>query len=542
MHNGQEQKIFGNLALSAHLQPATSASGTRSWEKMKDGLERETAGLSAESRELLSQIRGEEIPSEVIDDGIPMSSGEGGDVMDWETLPDDEEGSFAYAVRDIISSRWKGRWYKDARTWRLCLEHVQANWAPLLDALTDIYLAWCYPSAPDHPATSDALPLSRLPLSMEMCPDDDDYSFTIEVIDIYTLDTTVRIPRSCESRSQAEAVAAQGYLPTTPIDPTLAISFKTLELFRRLRLRKASFSAEAFAKIPYRRRYRLALSDAFDIYLSIHQKIEKHVQEALGRDTPNWRVLNACPACCYELENEPSLHFGRMYCFDGNNSLKRIAKIGNRRVGDTRTFEDSDYFLSSEFIDQYANEVKSRWDHVAQEDESQIMPDHEVDADNDANLTDSMNVDSATCTCMQNWKSVASEEKKKMWGIFEETGIFASACRHGLILWIADMICSGELAKYPLAMVAKALELLGPRSMGGYDIACSFLITILESCLGPKFQHLRASLCVNAFHGYTHNHACQTKNHPNIIEGMGLEDLETMEHIFSASNQLASIT
>ena len=35
---------------------------------------------------------------------------------------------------------------------------------------------------------------------------------------------------------------------------------------------------------------------------------------------------------------------------------------------------------------------------------------------------------------------------------------------------------------------------------------------------------------------------CQVKNHPNGIVGMGLEDLETLEHIFSSSNQLAPIT
>jgi hypothetical protein len=32
------------------------------------------------------------------------------------------------------------------------------------------------------------------------------------------------------------------------------------------------------------------------------------------------------------------------------------------------------------------------------------------------------------------------------------------------------------------------------------------------------------------------------KNHPNVIEGMGLEDLETMERVFSSSNQVAAVT
>jgi len=32
-----------------------------------------------------------------------------------------------------------------------------------------------------------------------------------------------------------------------------------------------------------------------------------------------------------------------------------------------------------------------------------------------------------------------------MWGIFDETGIFLSLCRHGFTLVITDMIQSGEL-------------------------------------------------------------------------------------------------
>ncbi|KDQ18595.1 hypothetical protein BOTBODRAFT_90655, partial [Botryobasidium botryosum FD-172 SS1] len=47
---------------------------------------------------------------------------------------------------------------------------------------------------------------------------------------------------------------------------------------------------------------------------------------------------------------------------------------------------------------------------------------------------------------------------------------------------------------------------------------------------------------VNAFHGYAHNYQCQQQNHPLVIEGMGLEDLETMERVFSSSNAVARLT
>jgi len=36
------------------------------------------------------------------------------------------------------------------------------------------------------------------------------------------------------------------------------------------------------------------------------------------------------------------------------------------------------------------------------------------------------------------------EKTRKMWGVFDESGIFMSACHHGFSLLIADMVQSGE--------------------------------------------------------------------------------------------------
>ena len=76
----------------------------------------------------------------------------------------------------------------------------------------------------------------------------------------------------------------------------------------------------------------------------------------------------------------------------------------------------------------------------------------------------------------------------------------------------------------------------------GYDIGCVFQKTISSSSLGAQFTESESHCCVNAFHGYSHNFSCQTQNHPNVINGMGIEDLETMERIFSSSNQVAGVT
>jgi hypothetical protein len=79
-------------------------------------------------------------------------------------------------------------------------------------------------------------------------PPPNDFNFSLEVLDIYTLETSVAVP--CSDRElPIQALMKSGYLGNTPTTPSLAISLKTLELFRRIQLRKSSFSIEAFAKV-----------------------------------------------------------------------------------------------------------------------------------------------------------------------------------------------------------------------------------------------------------------------------------------------------
>ncbi|KAG6863691.1 hypothetical protein C0993_010615 [Termitomyces sp. T159_Od127] len=295
--------------------------------------------------------------------------------------------------------------------------------------------------------------------------------------------------------------------------------------------------------MPYHRRYRDGLSNAFDVYLGILRIIDKRVAQELGRDGENWRVLNACPPCSNVLEDEPPLRFSRMFVLDGNNSLKRVGLPGDQQVGDLRTFEESDYYLSHKFVDRFANEVKkhqpdsSNGAHTdgahtlnnnahthADTEQSTICDTITSPPDDDAgDPTDGAHT--LNTPCAENWKAAATEANKKMWAIFDESGVFASACRHGFILWIVDMIQSGELAKYPLSIIAKALDVLPPGFLSAYDIGCIFDGTIDRSSLGTSFKQRQ---CV--------------QYHPNNIAGMGLEDLETLERVFSASNQLAPVT
>jgi hypothetical protein len=124
-----------------------------------------------------------------------------------------------------------------------------------------------------------------------------------------------------------------------------------------------------------------------------------------------------------------------MFALDGNDSLKRIARIGSRDVCDRRCFTESDYYIPAEEVDGWAGETGS-------EELSEVSSDD--DGDGDSAVERGENDSAGPGPCADNWKAAQSDSKKRMWGIFEETGLFASACRHGFILWIADMIRSGE--------------------------------------------------------------------------------------------------
>ncbi len=88
-------------------------------------------------------------------------------------------------------------------------------------------------------------------------------------------------------------------------------------------------------------------------------------------------------------------------------------------------------------------------------------------------------------------------------------------------------------------MSAKVEAKIPGKKKIGYDIGCAFEETVLNSSLRDLFLASGTRFCVPAFHGYSHSYRCQCHYHPNGIEGVGLEDFETNERIFSRSNELA---
>ncbi|KAI5989528.1 hypothetical protein EDD15DRAFT_2171307 [Pisolithus albus] len=323
----------------------------------------------------------------------------------------------------------------------------------------------------------------------------------------------------------------QGVVPCSPIHPMAAVTFGVLELFRITRLHCLHFSIQAFIKTlcdlqgaTFQRYLSRQFTIAFDLYLQIRSRVDSIVSQVLQWDSEDWHLKHACAACTYKLTGEPELRFNLLYVMDGNDSLKRILqchpddiKDGHSRDLPTGQVLTSSCYLSHEYVNRFA------------------MTGNTVPFSDEVSLFDSDNN-----PCAGRWKNMDDAKTRKAWGVYDETGIFIAVCRHGTCLLIADMVQSGECAKYPLAVVSKLMTAFGDGLGGGYDIGCRFQTTLVRSTLGPQAQALNHTCLVGAFHGHAHRRLCQLSHLMLYVEGLGLEDLETCERTFSKSNVLAS--
>ncbi|KAI0323448.1 hypothetical protein GY45DRAFT_1349791 [Cubamyces sp. BRFM 1775] len=383
--------------------------------------------------------------------------------------------------------------------------------------------------------TSDATPTSSATSAPEISSEPDGFT-TLPDPQVHVFEVTAI--RTYVSQSNEElanvALLRHGLLGCSPLYPEVAFSLDVLEFYHRLRRRHPRLGIQPFVRalcdvqdVNYTSTQRRQFSATFDTYLAILRRIEKRCSAALRRDTANWRMRNSCPACTLQLQDEPPLKPERLFAIDGNNSAKWVATAGRE---DPRTFE-SDYFLPRHVVDKYKDEVKRKIQPVLKNNSDENEAPGEA-PDGQDNPT----------PCTERWKASAAEHEKRALNIYETTGIFACACRHGFVQRACEMVRSGELAKYGLAIVDDAITVHGCDTGCGYDIGCSFSETVKKSPLvRDRAATARMEFVVCAFHGYAHNRLCQLSYHPLYRAGYGIEDLETMERVFAASNNVARI-
>src|SRR5216684_1665157 len=147
-----------------------------------------------------------------------------------------------------------------------------------------------------------------------------------------------------------------------------------------------------------------------------------------------------CYAACFSVPifffqqpNEESLVPAWMHAIDGCDSQKCDKTVGSC---DECTF-DSKVFLPCSFVDGFKNEVKS---HAAArragKDLSNVVESKDGFADPEGEQDD---------RCGSNWKAATSKElPPASKEAFEQTGVFACLCRHGIVKFVMEFVQSGE--------------------------------------------------------------------------------------------------
>ena len=183
--------------------------------------------------------------------------------------------------------------------------------------------------------------------------------------------------------------------------------------------------------VPFKSYLSRQFSIALDLYIAIQNAVTHNVQVALARDTPDWRVKHLCPLCTYRQEgNAAHLKFSMLYTIDGNNSLKRIL-CREPAPEELPNATEPTLGASSESVDSREVVYES---YLTQQDVDQWSKDAlgaEIDTEDSS-------------PCAERWRNMKTEVTARMWGIFEETGLFLSLCRHGFVLFLADMVRTGE--------------------------------------------------------------------------------------------------
>ncbi|KAJ7148713.1 hypothetical protein C8R43DRAFT_1128944 [Mycena crocata] len=357
----------------------------------------------------------------------------------------------------------------------------------------------------------------------------------IDVVDMFETQT-IELNLDPSAQGVPPALILQGLVPCAPTKPSVAIKIRVLEAFRVMKVRCPQLAIQSWVKslcdlhgLAYKPYLCQQFTIAYDLYLELRRRADERVMKALGRDS-SWRLKHACPACNYKLDGEDKLVFDMLMTMDGNDSLKRVLRREKASMEDMESAEPTlaksrervdnrdagdGYILSREKVDVWA---KTRL--------AEILPMEEGNSGSDN-------------PCADRWKNMVNDVTSKMWGIFDETGIFLALCRHGFVLVLADMIRSGELAKYPLAVVKELLDVFGMNIGAGYDVGCHFGATVANSDLGDLAKEKNLKCLVGSFHGHAHNRLCQLSFLATYVEGMGLEDLEGCERYFSRSNGLA---
>ncbi|KAF8209528.1 hypothetical protein K438DRAFT_1753871 [Mycena galopus ATCC 62051] len=264
-----------------------------------------------------------------------------------------------------------------------------------------------------HPRFSEPDARDGIGLYLYLCSEDvtTEEIYEIQVVDMFET-SSVEVRPDPWGNGVVPALILVQMIPCAPDHPTVAVKVWVQEAYRVTHVR-----------CP-------------------HPAIQVFVKSLCG--------LHGIP-CTYKLEGEDALIFDMLTMMDVNDSLKQVLRHEKMTMADSE-MDEPVLGKSSEHVDNRDVGVGYyiSWEHVERWAKDRVADRLPIEKGNAVRAPRAVGIQAHTFQeeenpCADRWKNMINDVTSKMWGIFDETGIFLALCRHGFVLVIADLIRSGEL-------------------------------------------------------------------------------------------------
>ncbi|KZP10892.1 hypothetical protein FIBSPDRAFT_989058, partial [Athelia psychrophila] len=150
----------------------------------------------------------------------------------------------------------------------------------------------------------------------------------------------------------------------------------------------------------------------------------------------------------------------------------------------------------------------------------------------------------AIVECQDSHTAANANKQKADTGHFDDTGVAALVCRHGIPIFFANIDTPGEQQKYAIALIRRVFSELPPEATGAflYDIGCVLDVSVNKYDILSDAIMKRIMFATTAMHAYAHQWSCQLMYNPRLKPGLGLTDGEGVERLWSRMRRLIGVT
>ncbi|KZP13887.1 hypothetical protein FIBSPDRAFT_669407, partial [Athelia psychrophila] len=376
-------------------------------------------------------------------------------------------------------------------------------------------------------------------------------------------DFTTLTVHSCSCQPIHLQLIKHGLFPAAPEQPRVTVALELLGLYRALFERSCDavnalaaglhshYTRRGFHAVnkgeyindPWRRSLGAAIQWHDTLQVEVKNRLDAALEEAAAsaakdpapesaapRSTADGttageasRLLQSlCPACFAGRTWGRSFNEGGDFhmLIDGNHHHRHQTSSG-----DSPHFYNPRYFLSKEEVDAVGDNIDKARKQPARKYKLKV-PEEAIQECHDSH-------------------TAANENKQKAdTGRFDDTGVAALVCRHGIPIFFANMDTPGEQQKYAIALIIRVYRELPPEATGAflYDIGCVLNVSIHKFDILPPNIMERIMFATTAMHAYAHQWSCQLVYNPRLKPALGLSDGEGVERLWSRMRKLIGVT